>query len=300
MIAFMVAVALVAAALLHAYRLAVPRRADLAGAVRRWDSSRARAARIQRIGVPRATTVGGKVQGWLAEQVLRRYRNIKWLTQDLAVSGGTVEQYVAKTTVLALTGFFGPLVIVGFFNTLGLGLPLIFAPVAGVVLAAVMVLVTRQEVTDKAKKRRAEFRRTLSIYLDLVAMSMQAGRGHAEALPASAAIGTGWAFTHLQDAIDGARFSGTTAWHALGQLGERFGIRELTDLDAALTLANEDGAKVRATLVARAETLRTERIADAGAAAAKATESMRFALIVMVFAFLTYELYPSIARLFAG
>jgi tight adherence protein C len=197
-------------------------------------------------------------------------------------------------------GFFGPVVILGVFNALGLGIPLAFGPAIGAVLAAAMLVVTRQELTDKAKKRRAEFRRTLSVYLDLVAMSMQAGRGHAEALPASAAIGTGWAFTHLQDAIDGARFSGTTPWHALGQLGDRFGIRELTDLDAALTLANEDGAKVRATLVARAETLRAERIADAEAAAAQATESMRFALIVMVFAFLTYELYPSVARLFAG
>lgn len=300
MIPFMVAAGLLAVALLHAYRLAVPPRADLAGAVRRWDSARARETRIQRIGVPRATTIGGKVQGWLSEQVLRRAKDGKGLTQDLAVTGGTVEQYVGKTTTLVLLGFFGPVVILGFFNAIGLGIPLVFGPATGAVLAAAMLVVTRQELTDKAKKRRAEFRRTLSVYLDLVAMSMQAGRGHAEALPASAAIGTGWAFTHLQDAIDGARFSGTTPWHALGQLGDRFGIRELTDLDSALTLANEDGAKVRATLVARAETLRAERIADAEAGAAQATESMRFALIVMVFAFLTYELYPSVARLFAG
>lgn len=300
MIPFMVAAGLLAAALLHAYRLAVPPRADLAGAVRRWDSARARETRIQRIGAPRATTIGGKLQGLLSEQILRRAKDGKGLTQDLAVTGGTVEQYVGKTTTLALVGFFGPVVILGLFNALGLGIPLAFGPAIGAVLAAAMLVVTRQELTDKAKKRRAEFRRTMSVYLDLVAMSMQAGRGHAEALPASAAIGTGWAFTHLQDAIDGARFSGTTPWHALGQLGDRFGIRELTDLDSALTLANEDGAKVRATLVARAETLRAERIADAEAASAQATESMRFALIVMVFAFLTYELYPSVARLFAG
>lgn len=300
MIAFMLAAGLVAVALLHAYRVAVPPRVDLANAVRRWDSSRARATRIQRIGAPRAATLGGKVQAWLAEQVLRRGRDVKQLTQDLAVTDATVEQHVGRTTVLALVGFFGPLLILGFFATLGLRLPLVFGLAAGAVLAAAMVVASRQEVAERAKRRRAEFRRTLSVYLDLVAMSMQAGRGHAEALPASAAIGTGWAFTHLQDAIDGARFSGTTAWHALGQLGDRFGIRELTDLDAALTLANEDGAKVRATLVARAETLRSERIADAEAAAAQATESMRFALIVMVFAFLTYELYPSVARLFAG
>ena len=300
MIAFMLAAGVVAVAVLHTYRLAVPPRADMASAVRDWDSSRAHATRIQRIGAPKATTVGGKVQSWLAEQVLRRARDVKRLTQDLAVAGTTVEQHVGRTTVLAIVGFFGPLVILGFFNTIGLGVPLLFGPVAGVVLAAAMLVVTRQELTENAKRRRAEFRRTLSVYLDLVAMSMQAGRGHAEALPASAAIGTGWAFTHLQDAIEGARFSGITAWRALGQLGDRFGIRELTDLDAALTLANDDGAKVRTTLVARAETLRSERIADADAAAAQATESMRFALIVMVFAFLTYELYPSVVRLFAG
>ena len=300
MIAFMTAAALVAVSLLHAYRLAVPPRSDLASAVRRWDTSRTRATRVQRIGAPRATTLGGRVQTWITEQVLRRSRDIKGFTQDLAVSGSTVEQYVAKSTALVIVGFLGPLVIVGFFNALGLGLPVLLAPAGGVALAVAMVVVTRQELTETAKERRAEFRRTLSIYLDLVAMSMQAGRGHAEALPASAAIGTGWAFTHLQDAIDGARFSGTTPWRALGDLGERCGIRELADLDAALSLANDDGAKVRATLVARAQSLRSERIADAEASAAAATESMRFALIVMVFAFLTYELYPSVARLFAG
>ncbi|GAB3662555.1 type II secretion system F family protein [Nocardioides korecus] len=300
MIAFMLAAGIAAVAVLHAYRLAVPPRVDLASAVRRWDASRARATRIQRIGAPKATTVGGKARGWVVDQVLRRARDVKHLTQDLAVTGATIEQHVGKSILLAVVGFVGPLVILGFFSTIGVGLPLVFGPAAGVVLAAAMLLVTRQELTDTAKKKRAEFRRTLSVYLDLVAMSMQAGRGHAEALPASAAIGTGWAFTQLQDAIEGARFSGTTPWHALGQLGDRFGIRELTDLDAALTLANDDGAKVRTTLVARAETLRSERIADAEAAAAQATESMRFALIVMVFAFLAYELYPSVARLFAG
>jgi hypothetical protein len=131
-------------------------------------------------------------------------------------------------------------------------------------------------------------------------MSLQAGRGHAEALPAAAAIGTGWTFTELQDAIEGARFSGVTPWTALGRLGERFGVPELVDLEGALRLANDDGAKVKATLVARGVTLRMQRIADSEAEAKQATESMKFALILMVFVFLTYELYPSIARLYAG
>ncbi len=296
----MLAAGLLPLALLHAYRLAVPPRTDLLSGVRRWDASRARSTKIQRIGAERATTPVGRLQEWVTHEVLRRTRDLASLTQDLAVTGDTIEGYVRKTTTLMLLGFIGPLVIYGFLHTIGLGLPFVVGVLAGLVLAGVMVVMVRQELVEKATKRRAEFRRTLSIYLDLVGMSMQAGRGHAEALPAAAAIGTGWTFTHIQDAIDGARFSGTTPWHALGQLGERFGIRQLTDLEAALTLANEDGAKVRATLVARAQTLRDERLAAAEAASAQATESMRFALIVMVFAFLTYELYPSVARLFAG
>jgi tight adherence protein C len=299
-IAFMIAASLVAAAVLHAYRLAVPPRGDLVRAVHHWDSSRARSTRIQRIGATAETTLPQRIRGRLADAMLRHGRDTQGLTRDLAVTGTSLEDHLARTLTLAVIGFVGPTAIVLFFDFIGLGLPVVFGPIAGLALAFAMIVVTRQELQEQAKSRRAEFRRSLSVYLDLVAMSMQAGRGHAEALPASAAIGSGWAFTHLQDAIDGARFSGTTAWHALGQLGDRFGIRELTDLDAALTLANEDGAKVRATLVARAETLRAERIADAEAAAAQATESMRFALIVMVFAFLSYELYPSVARLFAG
>ena len=300
MIAFMVAAGLVAVAVLHVYRLAVPPRTDLVSAVHRWDSSRARSTRIQRIGAGAERTLSGRIRSRLADLFLRYGGDTQSLTRDLAVTGTSLEDHLAKTLALAVAGLLGPTAILLAFDIIGLGLPAVFGPIAGLALASAMLVVTRQELQENAKRRRAEFRRSLSVYLDLVAMSMQAGRGHAEALPASAAIGSGWAFTHLQDAIDGARFSGTTAWHALGQLGDRFGIRELTDLDAALTLANEDGAKVRATLVARAETLRAERIADAEAAAAQATESMRFALIVMVFAFLSYELYPSVARLFAG
>ena len=182
----------------------------------------------------------------------------------------------------------------------GLDLPWSIGLMLGVGLAAAMGVVAHRELRAEASKRRAEFRRSLSIYLDLVSMALDAGRGHAEALPAAANIGAGWTFEHLQDAIDGARFSGVTAWESLGILGQRVGLPELVDLDAALRLANEDGAKVKATLIARAGTLRAARIADAESEANEATESMKFTLIVMVFAFLGYELYPSIVRLFSG
>lgn len=300
MIAFMLATGCVAGGVFYLYGLAVPARTDLVTAVDHWDKARARASRVQRLGSAASDRTTGRFGRWLAEQVVHRARNSGGLTRDLAITGGALEDYLSKALILAVTGLVGPIVILALLDVLGLGLPLLFGAVTGLGLGTVMAVVARRELHQTAQKRRAEFRRSLSIYLDLVAMSMQAGRGHSEALPAAAAIGSGWAFTQLQDSIEGARFSGITPWAALGQLGERIGVRELTDLDGALRLANDDGARVRATLVARAGTLRDRRIADADAAAAQATESMKFALIVMVFVFLVYELYPSIARLFAG
>ncbi len=300
MVAFMLASGAIAIAVAHGYRLAVPPRPDLVGGVGAWDQARARASRVQRIGGPEASTWTGRIVRRLVEELTRGNRHLPGLTQDLAVSGITLEAHLTKILAVGLGGLVGPVAILGLLNLAGLGLAVVFAPVAGIVLAASMVVVTQRELGQTARKRRAEFRRTLSIYLDLVAMSLQAGRGHGEALPAAAAIGTGWAFTDLADAIEGARFSGVSAWVALGRLGERLGISELVDLQGALALANEDGAKVKATLVARAGTLRDQRIADAEAEANQATESMKFALIGMVFVFLCYELYPSLAQLFAG
>jgi Flp pilus assembly protein TadB len=299
-IAFMLVAGLLAVAVVHVYRLVMPPRVNLVSAVAGWDRSRARSTMIQSIGVSTGDSVRGRLVRWIADQVARRGTSTVRLTQDLTATGQTLEEYLTRTVTLAGIGLAWPPVILTLLNAAGLGLPYLLGPILGAALMVGMVLVVRQEVSDLARRRRAEFRRTLSIYLDLVAMSLQAGRGHAEALPASAAIGTGWAFAQIQDAIEGARFAGITAWEALGQLGERIGMRELTDLEAALRLASDDGAKVRATLIARAQTLRAARIADAEAAAARATESMKFALIVMVFAFLSYELYPSVARLFAG
>ena len=298
MIAFMVASACLALGLVQLMRLAVPPRADHVALAGRWYDERARATQRRDAADVAGTPWVHRLTTRIAEQVERR--GAQSLQSDLAITGTTLEQHLTKVLGLVAVAFVGPPLILGALSVTGLNLPISFGLLLGLGLAGAMVVVAQREVQTRAAELRAEFRRSLSIYLDLVAMALDAGRGHAEALPAAANIGAGWTFAHLQDAIDGARFSGISAWESLGVLGHRLGLPELMDLDAALRLANEDGARVKATLTARAGTLRAARVADAEAEANQATESMKFTLIVMVFAFLGYELYPSIARLFAG
>jgi tight adherence protein C len=297
-IAFLFAAACVALGCIQIMRLAVPPRADHVALAGRWYDERARATQRRDSPDVAGTSWIGRLTTRLAEQVERR--GGQSLQSDLTIIGTTLEQHLTKVLGLATVAFLGPPLILSALTLAGLSLPISIGLLLGVGLTGAMVVVAQREVQTKAAEMRAEFRRSLSIYLDLVAMALDAGRGHAEALPAAANIGTGWTFAHLQDAIDGARFSGISAWESLGALGRRLGLPELVDLDASLRLANEDGAKIKATLIARAGTLRAARVADAEAEANQATESMKFTLIVMVFSFLGYELYPSIVRLFAG
>jgi tight adherence protein C len=300
MTSFVLMVLAFAAGLVRLRHVTVPPRKDLVAAVGRWDQARARATRHATRTHARLWTLDSVTER-LVDELDRRGRDLTKLRQDLAVTGSTLETHLAKTLLLAAIGLAGPPVILTTLRTTtGFHVPLGVTVLLGIALGAAMLLVTHQEVATNAVKRRAEFRRSLSIYLDLVAMSLEAGRGHFEALPAAANIGTGWTFTLLQDAVAGARYSGITPWAALGNLGQELGMPELTDLEAALRLAADDGAKIRATLVARAATLRAARVADAEAEANRATESMRFTLIIMVFAFLVYELYPAVVRLFTG
>jgi len=281
--------------------LAVPPRADLKVAVGRWEMARDRTHHhgpATTSGPDRSLTQRAAAR--LANALTRRGVNLTQVSQDLAIAGKTLEQHLSRVLVLVFVGLLAPGALGAVALAVGLPIPVQVPVFAGLLLGVVMALVSHHELHKDAENRREELRHTLSIYLDLVAMSMEAGRGHPEALPAAAAIGTGWSFEALQDAISGARYAGTTPWAALGILGDRFGVHEMQELSASLNLAADEGSKIKASLTARATTLRAKRLADAQGEANEASESMRFALIVMVFAFFTYQLYPPIANLFGG
>ena len=292
------AAAAAALGLVRLYRLAVPAAPQLLAETNRWDQARSRANRRATIGAPTEGPVLERGAGWLADQLrIRRGADLKSVEQDLAVTGSTLEAWLTRTLSLAIVAALVPLVLVAVVRSVGLGVSLAWAPVAGIGLAVLMVGLSASDLRRDARERREEFRRGLSICLDLVVMSMEAGRGHAEAIPASAGIGTGWTFTELQDAIEGARFAGMTPWEALGRLGERYGISELTELRSTLALAHEDGARIRSTLIARAETMRETRLADAQSRADKATDSMRINTVLMAIVVAVYVIVPPIMRL---
>jgi hypothetical protein len=110
----------------------------------------------------------------------------------------------------------------------------------------------------------------------------------------AARIGHGWAFDLLRTTLDHARLVGDTPWTAFAQLGARTGMPELQDLGGSLQLVADDGAKVRASLTARATTQRRRQLAEAEGAAAKADQTIQLAQVVLAVGFFLFLGYPAV------
>jgi tight adherence protein C len=220
--------------------------------------------------------------------------------RDLAVLGRPVERQLAEQATAALIGFLLIPVMAGLLALGGLRLPWQLPALGAITLAvagaAVPVLAVRQE----AASRRAEARHALSAFLDLVVVSLAGGAGVEAALTYAGATGRGWAFGQIRGALEAARLTRRPPWETLGQLGSELGIPEFGELAASITLAGTEGARVKASLTAKATALRTRQLADAEGAAQAATERMSLPLVILFAGFMLLIGYPAIVHVLLG
>ena len=277
--------------------LLAPRRVDMVGAVQRWEAARAAAfvPTSSGLGRPKVQTRLGRL---LAVRLGRHGVQMQQVRQDLAMVNRDLEGFLVSTALKSLAGLVLPSVLFGLLASTGASLPTSAPLVFGLILAVGMVFVSIEQLHREANDRRDELRRTLSTYLDLVAMAMAGGRGHPEALPMAAQIGNGWTFELLEDTVVGARDAGTTPWAALGELGRRCDISELRDLAVAVSLVADNGARVRETLMARAESLRQSRITAVQEDAKKRSDSIEWNQLVIAGGFVLWLFYPTVINLF--
>jgi len=155
------------------------------------------------------------------------------------------------------------------------------------------------DLRSDAERKRREFRHTLAAYLELVAILLAGGAGVQSALYDAAAIGRGSGFRHLKTALSAAQARREPPWETLGVLGQRLGVSELVELKQSMTLAG-DGARVRSSLRAKAESMRDKDRAQQETEAEKRSESMVLPVVMTFAGFLVLIGYPAIAGLSAA
>lgn len=275
----------------------IPARVDHVAVLGRIDA--ARSARPVRLAV--AAPTGGRLAGLrlragdrVSTLLTRRGVKASTLHQDLALVDRDFNDFLGATVLSSAATAVGVLLSETLIVVAGFPLPAVALLPSAIAVGGLMGFAKVHDVHKLAAQRRREFRRALSAYLDLVAMSVIGGTGLPEALPGAAAIGKGWPFRMLSETLDTGRdVAGPLSAAAdLGRLGETAGISELRDLSIALNLSGEEGARIAQTLIERAKTLRQRDIADVQGRADERGASMDLPRVGIAFGFLVFVIYP--------
>lgn len=235
-------------------------------------------------------TLGERIE---AEAAARGWQLIR-TREDLAVMNRPMTTHLGTKALLALGAFIWlPAVVLLLGLGGGVGMPVVLALAAALVAFFLPDLALHRE----AETRRRDFRHVTGAFLDLVAMNLAGGRGLPEALMAASSFGDHWAMVRMRQALSNARIMGWTPWEGIARLGRDLGVDELRDLASALALAGDEGARIRLSLMARAESMRRKEMVDIEGAAGESSQSMLMAQLLMCVAFLVFLAYPAVSQL---
>ncbi len=221
------------------------------------------------------------------------------LDADLAVLERTPATYGIQRLTMALVCASFPLLFVAM--TIGVG-GVQWNPITVTLLvpagAAIGLLLARQTVHAAAQQHRQTYAVELAHYLEIVALQLAGGTGVDEAMRRATITGTTTGITQIRRALTTARNTNRSTWDTLDELAQRTHVPELEELIVATKLAGNQGAHIKQTLLAKAETLRTTKANDDLAKAIRASEHMEIPVTFMFLAFLILAIAPLAANLF--
>jgi len=240
---------------------------------------------LDRIG-----TIAGRVTGALGHDSTS-------LRRELYLVGRTPEHHAFDKLIGAIAGLLVPNLTAIGLTLMGMALPIPAIAVLSLSTGFAGFILPDFLLRDEAERKRRAFRHTLSSYLDLVNVLLAGGAGIETALHAAADAGDGWGYQTIRSELRRARLTGQSPWDTFAELADELGVTELAELAASVSLAGSHGARIRASLAAKADTLRGHQIAETESAAEAATERMTVPVAVLLFGFLVFIAYPAIAQI---
>jgi Flp pilus assembly protein TadB len=247
-------------------------------------------------------SVPGDTPGWLAKlgrpavPLLARLGLPRSATiADLAVCGRDPGRHLAEQAGMALAGFLTPPTLAALLAAADVGIGWQSPIWASLLTGGLGLWLPDLALASRATARRGELRDATAGMLDLTVISLAGGAGVEQALRDATSDTSGWAQQALRQAVEAAHLTRRPPWQTLGELGHATGVAALSELSAALALAGTEGARIKASLAARAAALSTHQLAEAETAAMSATEKMVLPMVGLLGGFLIFIGYPAFA-----
>ncbi len=223
-----------------------------------------------------------------------------YLGTMLLITGVPLQSLCAESLFSAIAG----LVIIPLFMTViyiaGIHIPAAATILLGIVGAGAAASMPVLELISRAREMRDVARRAVSSYIDLVVLCLAGGMGIEGALFAAAGVGDNWFYERIRRTLRIARRSGGSMWEHIGMLGEELDLPELKELAVAVGLASSEGARVKATLSAKAASMRKRELAESEMRANRATERLFLPSMLLLLGFLIFIGYPATTRILGG
>ncbi len=228
--------------------------------------------------------------------VRQRVRLLPWSLDDIGLR--LIDQSADRYALDALRRAAQSLLITG-VGAVALAvagvLPPVLVPlvmVVGVVGAVVLYLA---QCNAEASAARQAIRHELSAYLDVVAMLLSGDSGYEGALRQAADTGDGQLFRELRRRMHDTTRTGRSLVEVLEQTGEWFGVDEIGQVSATLTISASEGAPVARSLAASCSSLRAALSAEQETEARLRTSRLTLPLVSMALIFMAVVIYPALA-----
>lgn len=236
----------------------------------------------------------------LAASLRSNTNALERLSCDLDITEHTLEDLCSQVVLSTAAGL--TLIPATYFvlSAGGIHVPFILPIWSSLACGAAGLVFPIAALRFDAKNSRRRDRRIFGSYLDLVVLCLAGGMGIESALLAATGISGSSLTRRLHTALLVARDTGEASWQALARIGDDLAIRELAEVSSALQLAGTEGTRVRATLAAKANSIRRHELADAEIEANMLTERLFIPGVFLLVGFLVFIGYPAFSRLSTG
>jgi tight adherence protein C len=218
--------------------------------------------------------------------------------EDLAVLGMGRDRFLLGRLVSAGSYAAAGPALTAVLTVLGTGLPIVIP--GGITLIGAVAGWTSytRRIEQRADAMREEMRATIVSYLQQVSLLRHGGAGVATALTLPARLlNDSWAMRRIRQELDLAEHAGEMPWDGLRRLADHTDVTELADLSSIAATAGQDGGAVIETLLARAESLHDELLADQHADAHRASGQMGTPGALLAALISGWILYPACVAL---
>lgn len=155
-------------------------------------------------------------------------------------------------------------------------------------------------VRRRAEETRRQLELATAVFLDLVNVLLAGGAGIETSVIAAANAGDGPGFSIIRLAVMRAQSARLSYWDSLSEIGHIARVPTLIEVAHTVKLSGQHGARIRASLVSKAEALRSRNLARVEHDHEQRTEKIGLPLIVLFLGFLLLIGYPAFSQTLAS